>query len=150
MNCDGCTLERDDGTLIAFRPDGFGETFYLCPLCRESVALSEAATVGSATQRAIEALRVQRDACTESRRAIIETIIREMDACAAAFQACSNAAEVSGQRVCGCGSAAKSAHSVAMRFREQRPNDGRGARCGVRISGDAWCVLDIGHEGAHD
>ena len=43
MNCDGCTLERDVGTLSAFRPDGLGETFYLCPLCRESVALSEAA-----------------------------------------------------------------------------------------------------------
>lgn len=29
---------------------------------------------------------------------------------------------------------------------QARPNDGRSGRCGIRISGDAWCVptLDMG------
>lgn len=30
-----------------------------------------------------------------------------------------------------------------------RPNDGRSGRCGIRLSGDAWCVLDVGHGGEH-
>jgi len=119
QNCDGCTLERDEGTLIAFRPDGFGETFYLCPLCRESVALSEAATVGAATQRAIEALRVQLDACSESRRLILEMACSEMGLCADAFEACSHAAETLRERPCGCGAAAKSVRAVIARWREQ-------------------------------
>ena len=106
-------------------------------------------TIPDDVYHALGKLRVQRDACAESRRAIIETIIREMDACAAAFQACNNAAEILGQRVCGCGSAGRTARAIAMRFREQRPNDGQSGRCGVRISGDAWCVLDVGHEGEH-
>lgn len=32
---------------------------------------------------------------------------------------------------------------------QARPNDGRSGRCGIRISGDAWCVLDVGHGGEH-
>jgi hypothetical protein len=32
---------------------------------------------------------------------------------------------------------------------QMRPNDGQSGRCGIRISGDAWCVLDVGHEGEH-
>lgn len=28
-----------------------------------------------------------------------------------------------------------------------RPNDGRSGRCGKRLSGDCWCLLDEGHEG---
>jgi hypothetical protein len=31
-----------------------------------------------------------------------------------------------------------------------RPNDGRSGRCGIRMSGTNWCVLDVGHEGDHE
>jgi hypothetical protein len=34
-------------------------------------------------------------------------------------------------------------------YTDKRPNDGRSGRCGIRISGDAWCVLDVGHDGEH-
>lgn len=83
-------------------------------------------------------------ACSESRLAIIEIVIQELDACAAAFEACSRDG-----RPCGCGTAAKNARALAMRFRAQRPNDGRSKRCGVRTSNDSWCVLDVGHDGEH-
>lgn len=41
--------------------------------------------------------------------------------------------------------AAKGGHVLA----QERPNDGRSGRCGIRISGDEWCVLDVGHGGKH-
>lgn len=30
---------------------------------------------------------------------------------------------------------------------KERPNDGRSGRCGIRVSGDKWCVLDHGRWG---
>lgn len=35
------------------------------------------------------------------------------------------------------------------KLEHERPNDGRSGRCGIRISGDEWCVRDVGHEGDH-
>ncbi len=89
-------------------------------------------------------MAVQLRACTESRLAIIEMMIADMCAIADTFEACCR-----GGYPCGCGSAAKSVRATIRRLREQRPNDGRSGRCGIRISGDAWCVRDIGHGGEH-
>lgn len=38
--CDGCRMHRPTESLVVYRPDGLGDTFTLCRLCRESVAMS--------------------------------------------------------------------------------------------------------------
>lgn len=43
----------------------------------------------------------------------------------------------------------KEVDSLRAALARCRPNDGRSGRCGVRISGDLWCVLDLGHPGDH-
>ena len=138
--CSGCREPRPTETLVAFRPDGMGDTFTLCRLCRRAVAASDVAGALERTSK----MRVQLGACAESRLAIIEMMIAEMSACADAFESCCR-----GGYMCGCGSAGKSARAIIWRLREQRPNDGRSNRCGIRVSGDAWCTLDVGHDGEH-
>lgn len=39
--------------------------------------------------------------------------------------------------------------AVCVARLDERPNDGRSGRCGIRVSNDHWCILDVGHGGDH-